>query len=166
MRELDLIEQRLDLAIRMGAVGAAGQVARSLGAFEHLIVAAPSVAQMVGDTPETLVALPWVANMALATPLQWSLRHADGTSRPIEPRASISMNSTLAVHGGVLAGAGVSVLPDYLVDGDIAAGRLVRLLPAWHLPPGAAHVVFPPGRYRPAPVRAFVDMLVAARRAG
>lgn len=164
--KLDLIEQRIDLAIRMGPVGGPGHVARSLGTFEHLIVAAPSVAQAAEDTPEAVAALPWVANMALAAPLHWTLRRADGTACTIEPRAAISMNSTLAVHGGVLAGAGASVLPDYLVAGDLADGRLVRLLPGWSLPSGAAHAVFPPGRYRPAPVRAFVDMLVAARRGG
>jgi len=162
--KLDLIEQRLDLAIRLGPLGGPGHVARSLGTFEHLIVAAPAVAQGADDTPEAVTALPWVANMALADPLHWSLRHANGTVRAIEPKAAISMNSTLAVHGWVLGGAGVSVLPDYLVLGDIAAGRLMRLLPEWVLPSGAAHAVFPPGRYRPAPVRAFVDMLVAARR--
>lgn len=162
--KLDLIEQRIDLAIRMGPVGSAGHVARSLGTFDHLIVASPSVAGMAEDTPEAVAALPWVANLALTSPLNWVLRHADGSSRTIEPSAAISMNSTLAVHGGVLANAGASVLPDYLVAADIAAGRLVRLLPGWHLPPGAAHAVFPPGRYRPAPVRAFVDMLVASRR--
>lgn len=161
---LDLIEQRIDLAIRMGHVGGAGHVARSLGAFEHLVVAAPSVAQAAGDTPEAVAVLPWVANLALAAPLHWPLRRADGATGTMEPKAAISMNSTLAVHGGVLAGAGVSVLPDYLVSADIAAGRLVRLLADWDLPSGAAHAVFPPGRYRPAPVRAFVDMLVPWRR--
>jgi DNA-binding transcriptional LysR family regulator len=164
--KLDLIEQRLDLAIRMGPVGGTGHVARSLGTFNHLMVAAPSVAQAAGETPEAVTALPWVANMALPAPLHWPLRHDGGATRTIEPKAAISMNSTLAVHGMVLAGAGASVLPDYLVDGDIAAGRLVRLLPGWHLAPGDAHAVFPPGRFRPAPVRAFVDMLVASRRGG
>lgn len=164
--KLDLIEQRIDLAIRMGAVGAPGHVARSLGTFDHLIVAAPEVARAAESTPEAVAALPWVANMALSAPLNWTLTHADGRSCAIEPRAAISMNSTLAVHGGVLAGAGASVLPDYLVAGDVAAGRLVRLLPGWSLPSGGVHAVFPPGRYRPAPVRAFVDMLVAARREG
>ena len=161
--KLDLIENRLDLAIRMGELGTAGNVARSLGTFDHLIVAAPEVVQ-TADTPAAVEALPWVANLALAAPLHWQLRHTDGGAGTLEPKAPISMNSTLAVHGAVMAGAGVSILPDYLVAGDIAAGRLRRLLPSWHLPPGVTHAVFPPGRYRPAPVRAFLDMLLAARR--
>jgi DNA-binding transcriptional LysR family regulator len=163
--KLDLIEHRLDLAVRMGLVGGTGNVARSLGTFDHLIVASPSLAR-ADVTLEAVAALPWVANLALATPLHWQLHGADGATRTIEPKASIAMNSTLAVHGGVLAGAGVSVLPDYLVARDIAQGRLVRLAPDWQLAPGAMNVVFPPGRYRSAPVRAFVDMLVASRRAG
>jgi DNA-binding transcriptional LysR family regulator len=47
---------------------------------------------------------------------------------------------------------------------DIAAGRLVRLLPGWSLPAGGIHAVYPPAKYRPARVRAFVDILEAMER--
>jgi len=63
------------------------------------------------------------------------------------------------VHAAVLAGIGLSVLPDYLVDADLASGRLLHILPAWRLPSGGVHVVFPTTRFRPRKVSAFVELL-------
>ena len=74
-------------------------------------------------------------------------------------QASIFLDATLAVREAVCQGAGLSVLPDYAVAADLAAGRIVEVLPRWHLPSGGIHVVFPAARYRPAKVRAFVDLL-------
>ena len=59
----------------------------------------------------------------------------------------------------VIEGAGLSVLPDYVVANDLAAGRLVQVLPAWSLPAGGIHAVYPTSRFRPAKVSAFVDLL-------
>ncbi|MDB5415845.1 MAG: LysR family transcriptional regulator [Rubritepida sp.] len=159
---VDMVEQRLDLAFRVGWLIQSGAVSRRLNRFEQVLVASPAVA-MGAALPEDLAGLPWIANLALKSPLHWRFTHAGGTVRIIEPRPAMAMNSTLAVHGGVRAGAGISVLPDFLVAADLEAGRLVRLLPEWRLPAGGIHVVFPPGRFRPAQVRAFVDMLVASR---
>jgi DNA-binding transcriptional LysR family regulator len=71
------------------------------------------------------------------------------------------LDATLAVRAAVLAGAGLSVLPDYAIAEDVAAGRLVQVLPGWTLPQGGIHAVFPPARFRPAKVRALVECLVA-----
>ena len=66
-----------------------------------------------------------------------------------------------------LTGAGLSILPGYLVADHIGAGRLVRILPEWTLPEGGIHVVYPAARFRPPKVTAFVTMLVqAAKQAG
>ena len=54
-------------------------------------------------------------------------------------------------------GVGISILPNYMLDADIRAGRLVRLLPNWTLPQGGVHAVYPNVRYTSAKVRAFVD---------
>ena len=74
-------------------------------------------------------------------------------------QASIFLDATLAVREAVCNGAGLSVLPDYAVSEDLVAGRLIHVLPQWHLPSGGIHAVFPAARFRPAKVRAFVDLL-------
>jgi DNA-binding transcriptional LysR family regulator len=74
--------------------------------------------------------------------------------------ATIAIDTTQAVYESVRAGSGLSVLPDYLVSQDLMKGRLIHVLPKWHLPSGGIYVVFPAARYRPAKVRAFMDMLI------
>ena len=74
-------------------------------------------------------------------------------------QASVFFDATLAVRGAVCEGMGLSVLPDFAVEDDIAAGRLIHVLPQWRLPSGGIHAVFPAARFRPAKVRAFVDLL-------
>ena len=51
------------------------------------------------------------------------------------------------------------VLPDFAIADDLAARRLIQVLPQWRLPSGGIHAVFPAARFRPAKVRAFVDLL-------
>jgi DNA-binding transcriptional LysR family regulator len=77
-------------------------------------------------------------------------------------RPRIAVDATPAVHAVVLAGAGLSVLPDYLVAADLAAGRLVRVLPTWKLKSGGIHILLPSARYRPAKVSRFVELMARA----
>jgi DNA-binding transcriptional LysR family regulator len=72
-------------------------------------------------------------------------------------------NSTPAVLAATLAGAGISVLPDFLAEEHIDAGRLTRLLPDWSLPAGGIYVVYPAARFRTPKVTAFVAMLTGGR---
>jgi DNA-binding transcriptional LysR family regulator len=64
----------------------------------------------------------------------------------------------------VRAGAGLSVVPDFLVRDELSAGRLVQILPQWRLPSGDIYTVYPAARFRPPKVTRFVEMLVAAEQ--
>jgi DNA-binding transcriptional LysR family regulator len=159
---LDLVAARIDIGIRVGWLSDSSNLARRIGTFRQCLVGTPNWLSLLAR-PEDIGAVPWVSNTALSEPLRWDFLHGDGVeSRRIEARPGIAMDTTTAVHACVRAGAGLSVLPDYLVADDLAAGRLVQLLPDWSLPSGGIHVVFPPTRFRPAKVRAFVDILVEA----
>jgi DNA-binding transcriptional LysR family regulator len=68
-------------------------------------------------------------------------------------------NTAHVVHATAVAGGGLVILPHFAVAEDVAAGRLVRLLPKWKLPDGGVHAVFPATRYRPQKVRVFIDAL-------
>ncbi len=73
----------------------------------------------------------------------------------VQFQSTIVANTALATRAMALAGC-ATVLPDFVVQGDVEAGRLVRLVPKWSLPGGSVNAVYPASRYRPQKVRAFV----------
>lgn len=128
--------------------------------FDYGVVS-PSMERQVAQLtrPEEIVNLPFVANTALRDNLKWNFSLNEVERQIAIVRASIFLDATLAVREAVCQGAGLSVLPDYAVADDLAAGRLIQVLPQWRLPSGGIHAVFPAARFRPAKVRAFVDLL-------
>jgi DNA-binding transcriptional LysR family regulator len=118
---------------------------------------ASQVAQLT--RPEDIAKLPFVANTALRNHSQWNFSRDEIERHDVTVQASVFLDATLAVRGAVCQGMGLSVLPDFAIEDDLAAGRLIHVLPQWHLPSGGIHAVFPAARFRPAKVRAFVDML-------
>lgn len=159
-RIADPIAERFDVAIRVGWLRDSSLRATRLAAFRQRLVAAPAHLDEHGTPrrPEDLARQSWVELTALASPLRWTFTAADGARRVVRMRATIQANSTLAVRALLRAGAGYSVLPDYLADEDVQAGRLLHVLPRWRLPDGGIHAVYP-DRQPPAKVRAFIDHL-------
>jgi DNA-binding transcriptional LysR family regulator len=163
---LDIMSGNIELAIRVGWLAETSQQARKIGSFRQLLVASPSMQRQIATltTPDDIANLPFVANTALRDPLRWNFSLTEIERQVVNVRASIFLDATLAVREAVCQGAGLSVLPDYAVAGDLAAKRLVHVLPRWQLPSGGIHAVFPAARFRPAKVRAFVDVLADGER--
>jgi DNA-binding transcriptional LysR family regulator len=161
-QSVDLMSGQVELAIRVGWLTELHLQARQIGTFRQLLVAAPSwqerVARLAG--PDEIAALPFVANTALRDHSNWSFSRAGVEHPTVRVHPVIFLNTTLAVWEAVRAGVGLSVLPDFAIAGDLASGRLIQVLPEWELPSGGIHAVFPAARFRPARVRAFVDLLV------
>jgi DNA-binding transcriptional LysR family regulator len=165
-RSVDLLAEGFDMAIRVGWLIDSSLQARRIGSFRQLLVCAHALGDAASavSAPDELTALPFIANKALREPLEWHFTRDGIERRSIRVQAAISVDATMAVHAAALAGAGFSVLPDFLVAADIASGRLIHVLPEWGLPSGGIHAVFPPARYRPAKVSAFAETLIAAER--
>jgi Transcriptional regulator len=163
---LDMMSSNIELAIRVGWLTETGLQARKIGSFRQLLVAAPSLAPQVSQLvqPEDVARLPFIANTALREHLRWNFSRNRTEQQSVSMQASIFLDATLAVREAVCAGAGLSVLPDYVIADDLASGRLIQVLPQWALPSGGIHAVFPAARFRPAKVRAFVDLLVESER--
>lgn len=158
---LDLMASQIDLAIRVGWLTDSDDQARRIGSFRQYLVRAPGSGPAIGSLAE-VEALPFVAHAGLREPLRWVFACAGQPDVTVAMRSSLAIDATAAVRAAVLAGAGLSVLPDYLIAADLEAGRLEHVLPQWRLPDGGIHVVFPAARFRPVKVRVFVEMLQAA----
>jgi DNA-binding transcriptional LysR family regulator len=155
----DLIAERFDLAIRIGWLRDSSLRATRLGGFRQWVMAAPAYLAEHGTPrkPEDLAMHGWIAMSALATPLRWPFTRGN-SRRVVRMRQVMQANNAAAIRALVLAGAGVSVLPDYLVQEDIQAGRLQVLLASYRLQEGGIHAVYPDPQ-PPAKVRAFIDFM-------
>lgn len=158
----DLIAERFDLAIRLGWLRDSSLRATKLASFRQCLVASPAYLARHGSPrePGDLTSHRWIAVTVLAAPTRWTFTDAGGAEHAVQTRAVASANSATAAYRFVLEGLGMSVLPDYVVAADLAAGRLVALLPDYSLPEGGVHAVYP-GRQPPVKVRAFIDLLKA-----
>lgn len=157
----DLIAERFDLAIRIGWLRDSSLRAARLGSFRQLVMASPAYLAEHGmpRRPEDLANHPWIAMSALTAPLRWTFTRGTRTRRIVRMTQAMQANNAAAIRALVLSGAGISVLPDYLVqDDDIQAGRLQVLLAQYRLPEGGIHAVYPDPQ-PPAKVRAFIDFM-------
>ncbi|MEM8512115.1 DNA-binding transcriptional LysR family regulator [Massilia sp. MP_M2] len=134
---VDLIEERADLAIRIGALPDSTLNARRLGAARLRVLASPAYLERHGAprTPRDLAALAGHRTLGFTAPAllnTWPLRHDGGEGWTITPQVVASSGETLrqlALHG-----AGIASLSDFLTRADIAAGRLVPVLEQHTLP--------------------------------
>lgn len=158
---LDLMSGQVELAIRVGWLTEQHLQARQIDTFQQILVAPASWREQAHrlKEPGELAELPFLSNTALRDPTHWRFSRNGTEHRQVSVRSVMSMDATLAVREAVRHGAGLSVLPDFAVEEDLAAGRLIHVLPQWGLPSGGIHAVFPAARFRPAKVRAFVELM-------
>jgi LysR family transcriptional activator of dmlA len=163
-RVVDLIDERMDIAVRMTASPPVSYVAKKLGADERALCASPEYLAKRGrpERPqdlkkhECLTFLPGGLDAPAAT---WGLRSEGG--KPIDVRVcgSLHVNNTLSLREAALAGLGIADLPSYLVGDDLRAGRLELVLAPFVTSARAVYAVYHAGASVPAPVRELLKLL-------
>lgn len=159
-RAVDLIEDRIDLALRVRSslTSDAALTMRSLGKSTRILVACPQLASTVGNIDQ-LATSPILATNDAADDLEWTLETADGRKQVVRVVPRLGCEDMAAVRDAAIDGLGVAILPDHVCRDAIAAGRLVRVLPTWHGLQGIVHLVFTTRRGLPPAVRALIDHL-------
>jgi DNA-binding transcriptional LysR family regulator len=159
----DLVEEGIDLAVRVGELTDPALVARRIGLGRRLVVATPGYLARRGvpQTPEALRGHDCVIYGRLAAGPVWHLEGPGGVvAVPVAGRVRVS--TTEAVRAAVLGGLGIGMVPIWhFVDREIEQGTLVRLLRDWEPKPQPIHAVYPTRRFLPPKVRAMIDFLAA-----
>jgi DNA-binding transcriptional LysR family regulator len=159
---VDLIEDRLDLAVRSGPIADASLVARKLGAFHRLAVASPTYLERRGAprTPADLAGHDCILHYSQPA---WSFAGPDG---PFEVHVSgrFGADSSEAVHDAALNGEGIAMLWETRVVDDIRAGRLQRILPDYPSPENPAFIVYHSRRHLAPRTRVVIDFVVGLMR--
>ncbi|MCJ2027498.1 LysR family transcriptional regulator [Methylobacterium sp. J-067] len=161
-RNVDLVEERLDVALRIGAPAESRLVARRVGQVRRILVASPAyiAARGAPQSPGDLATHDTILGQTRSGPLEWLFGR---TRVRLAPR--LIVNEVEAALTAARAGRGIARVLSYQAAEDIAAGRLVRLLPGHEPPPVPVQLVTPGADHRPARVNAFLDHASAALRA-
>ena len=160
-RAVNLVEDRIDLAIRISRELDAGLIARRLSVCRSVLCATPAYlkAHGVPQRPEDLATRNCLTHYYVGRSL-WHL-HRDGQTSSVAVSGTISANEATVLLQAVRAHAGIAMLPTYLVAPLIAGGELVVVLPDYTLETMGIHGVYASRRQMPLIVRSFLDFLAA-----
>ncbi|WP_432721859.1 LysR family transcriptional regulator [Jeongeupia wiesaeckerbachi] len=168
---VDLVEQGVDVAIRIGELGDSGLIARRIGTSQRMALASRGhIASLpvVPCTPAELAQHNCLVYTELSAGNAWLFTagaHAGvaaGTTQTIRVTGNLQSNSSEVIRTAVLSGIGIAYSPSWLFDAEIASGEVVRLLPGWTATSPPIHLVYPRARAQAAKVRAFSDFVAEA----
>ena len=159
-RYVDLVEDGIDVAIRIGRLPDSSLIARRIGSMEAATVAAPRYLERFGEpaTPAELERHAAVVFVFRGAPRPWEFAGPSG-SLTILPKAVLSTNDAEHIRAAVRAGLGIGHAASWLFAGDLAAGTLRRILAAFTPPPYPISAVSPGGRLVPGKTKVFIDFL-------
>lgn len=166
-RQIDLIQEGFDLAIRIATLADSSLIARRLAPIRHAVCASPDYLARHG-TPATAADLPHHVCLAysnLSDPGLWSYRGPDGQPGQVQVPVRLAASSGDFLIRAAIAGEGLIMHPTFYLDEALRTGRLVKVLTDHTWPELSAYAVYPPTRHLSTRVRAFIDF-VAERLAG
>ncbi len=162
---VDLVEERLDLAIRIGSLEASSLIARKLAPHRRLVCASPDYLGERGEpqSPAALAAHNCLTFSYMRGPRIW--RFSGRSEEAVRVGGNMRANNSEMLREAAIDGLGIILMPSWLVGADIEAGRLRAVLTDWEANPGSAgaaiHAVYLPNRRTSRKVRVFVDFLIA-----
>ena len=157
----DMIEERLDVAMHVGQPADSSLMARQAGAFGRTLVAAPIYLERRGapERPADLAAHTCIIHEFVPDSALWQFNGPDGPEE-IRVESPFRANNAEVVHRAVLAGHGISMVPEALIVDDIRAARLYRLLPKYKSERQPAFVLYPSRRHLAPRTRVVIDFLI------
>ncbi|NEQ45984.1 MAG: LysR family transcriptional regulator [Leptolyngbya sp. SIOISBB] len=162
---LDLFAERIDVAIRLGILADSSLIAQRLMPTDYRVCASPHYLSQSGQlaTPSDIA-----RHACLRFPLagfrsRWLFQDQAGKLAEIPVTGSIVISNALALQQCAIAGLGLALLPNWLIDAELQAGTLIDVFPDYQVTATefntAAWLVFPSRAYMPLKVRAFLDFL-------
>ena len=165
-RVVSLVDEGLDLGVRIGQLPDSTLRAVRVGQVRRVVCATPQYIARRGvpATPRDLRDHSVVACTAVTpVPDRWSFHHPSGvTTVTVAPR--LVVNTTAAAVDAALEDFGLTCILSYQVEPHAAAGRLQTVLVEYEPPPTPIHIVRPEGRHLPAKVRLFLDHAIEGLR--
>lgn len=171
---IDLVEEGIDVAVRVGDLADSALLARRVGHTRRQVLASRSYVRRhargaaAPRMPADLLKHNCIVYTELATRNEWRFTAGPGAEAPVGTQQSVRVagnlqtNSSEVIRAAVLDGHGIGYSPVWLFAGELASGDVVPLLTDWQAPELPMHLVSPPARRGSAKVRAFGDHVAAA----
>lgn len=160
-RAIDLVEEGVDLAIRIGHITDQSLIVRRIGETRRRVLATPGYLHRQG-TPQTLDDLrqhDCIVYTGLATQDRWHFQGPNGAPLQVQVSGRVRVNASEGMRAAVLEGLGIAVCPTWLFPDEVAQGRLTPVLEDYEPAPLPIHAAMPSRRMITPRVRAFVDHL-------
>jgi DNA-binding transcriptional LysR family regulator len=164
-RPVDLIEDGLDAAVRIGVLPESSSIATRVGTMRRLVVGSPDYLAQHGtlQVPGDVGIHSTIAFSGLSGAEHWTFREGrSDISVAVKPR--LTVNTAEAALDAARTGFGLTRVMGYQAADDIARGSLVRLLKEYESEELPIHVVYPGGRHPPPKLRAFLDFVIPRLR--
>ncbi|NIZ14021.1 LysR family transcriptional regulator [Phaeobacter sp. HF9A] len=157
-RPVNLHEEHLDLALRIGPLSDSLFIARKLGEVHRIVCASPDyLAQHhTPERPGDLAQLDAITFQSLMSPSNWQFVSERGEKAP-SMRSRLVVNTAEAAIDAAVDGLGVTRVLSYQAAAAIKSGRLLRLLQAFEPAPWPVHLMYEPRALIPQKLRAFLD---------
>lgn len=161
-RRIDLLEEGVDLALRIGHLGDSSLVARRLFDIHTVVCASPHYLKTHGtpQTPGELAEHACLVYSNLPDPGTWSWQDDAGEQQEVKVNVMMRASSGDFLANAAAHGLGIVKQPSFLASESIRRGNLVPILTDYQWPVTPAYAVYPPTRHLSYRVRAFIDFLV------
>jgi DNA-binding transcriptional LysR family regulator len=165
-RVTDLVDEGIDVAIRIGALPDSSLVATGVGTMRRVVCASPAYLRAHGTprVPADLVDHEAIAFVGAASHREWAFGPEDGRQVAV-PKVRLEVNSADVAVAAACTGRGITRVLSYQIAPELRAGKLKVILADFEPPPAPVHVVHAEGRRVAARVRAFVDFAAERLRA-
>jgi len=164
-KSINLIEEGLELGVRIGDLSSSTLVARPLGIAEHLIVATSQYLAAHGEPlhPSDLAQHNCIVYTGFARANRWVFDSEQGR-QVVEVPSTLGVNSADAMYGAVLHHVGIARVPAWVAQDDLRAGKVRALLPDDYPIPLPINIIYPQTRVLSLRARHFIDFLLEEHR--
>ncbi len=164
---INLVEEQVDLAIRIGHLDESGWVARKIADIQEVIVAAPDYLERHGapQEPSEMASHYWVAFTRKSHPYQLRLQGPTGEQHKVRLYGKARSNSAPSVREMIKAGMGLGQLLQLNVIKEMQNGELVQILSEYRSEAVGIYAIYPQRTFLPLKVRAVIDYLIENKAA-
>jgi len=165
-REINLLEEHIDVALRIGGLADSSLIAVRVGEIRRVAVASPIYLKSHGmpKSPNDLSAHDCISYVPIQSPTTWRFERGQ-TEYVVPVRSRLIVNNLESACDGARAGIGVAMALSYNVAESIKSGLLTPLLHDFHPPAIPISFVYSPNRFMPVKLRAFLDFALPRLRA-